>query len=106
MAALGRIKCHLTVERLGEDLVEVALLTGGHGAVWQGNSDRRHVRADARRLDKGSPVVEESRPFSGVLGARDLPIEAVHQRVGTISERSEEHTSELQSPMYLVCRLL
>src|SRR5437762_10371505 len=24
----------------------------------------------------------------------------------TISERSEEHTSELQSPMYLVCRLL
>src|SRR5437762_9443082 len=23
-----------------------------------------------------------------------------------ISERSEEHTSELQSPMYLVCRLL
>src|SRR5437764_6747301 len=24
----------------------------------------------------------------------------------TIEERSEEHTSELQSPMYLVCRLL
>src|SRR5437879_7462515 len=24
----------------------------------------------------------------------------------TTSERSEEHTSELQSPMYLVCRLL
>src|SRR5437764_11739212 len=23
-----------------------------------------------------------------------------------LSERSEEHTSELQSPMYLVCRLL
>src|SRR5437879_10564979 len=23
-----------------------------------------------------------------------------------VSERSEEHTSELQSPMYLVCRLL
>src|SRR5437764_11676305 len=25
---------------------------------------------------------------------------------GKIGERSEEHTSELQSPMYLVCRLL
>src|SRR5437764_11844752 len=25
---------------------------------------------------------------------------------GRSSERSEEHTSELQSPMYLVCRLL
>src|SRR5437762_5563892 len=26
--------------------------------------------------------------------------------LGTVSARSEEHTSELQSPMYLVCRLL
>src|SRR5437879_8824444 len=25
---------------------------------------------------------------------------------GNIGQRSEEHTSELQSPMYLVCRLL
>src|SRR5437763_15867985 len=25
---------------------------------------------------------------------------------GELPERSEEHTSELQSPMYLVCRLL
>src|SRR5436189_5931173 len=25
---------------------------------------------------------------------------------GSVSARSEEHTSELQSPMYLVCRLL
>src|SRR5437763_3744087 len=30
-----------------------------------------------------------------------------HQHAGCdIRERSEEHTSELQSPMYLVCRLL
>src|SRR5437762_4828937 len=28
------------------------------------------------------------------------------RRAGAIVERSEEHTSELQSPMYLVCRLL
>src|SRR5437764_12882068 len=27
-------------------------------------------------------------------------------RRGRVDERSEEHTSELQSPMYLVCRLL
>src|SRR5437763_13943484 len=26
--------------------------------------------------------------------------------ISTVSFRSEEHTSELQSPMYLVCRLL
>src|SRR5437762_4682766 len=28
------------------------------------------------------------------------------ETLGLIGERSEEHTSELQSPMYLVCRLL
>src|SRR5437879_8035253 len=32
-----------------------------------------------------------------VVGARRLPLSEL---------RSEEHTSELQSPMYLVCRLL
>src|SRR5206468_13067238 len=56
--------------------------------VGKGNSDRRHVCADAWSLDKGSPVIEESRRVSIVLSARDLPIEAVHQRVGTISDQS------------------
>src|SRR5437762_4546532 len=28
------------------------------------------------------------------------------RRIGVVDARSEEHTSELQSPMYLVCRLL
>src|ERR1017187_10901613 len=31
---------------------------------------------------------------------------AVHAAVAQPLHRSEEHTSELQSPMYLVCRLL
>src|SRR5437762_4909256 len=31
---------------------------------------------------------------------------AGHARVARRHHRSEEHTSELQSPMYLVCRLL
>src|SRR5436189_4363030 len=30
----------------------------------------------------------------------------ISQELGAGLERSEEHTSELQSPMYLVCRLL
>src|SRR5437762_10339646 len=34
--------------------------------------------------------------------ARELPVAIACG----VSERSEEHTSELQSPMYLVCRLL
>src|SRR5436189_2896744 len=33
-------------------------------------------------------------------------LEKVDLMTGLFAERSEEHTSELQSPMYLVCRLL
>src|SRR3970040_2757831 len=50
-------------------------------------------------------------PYTTLFRSRDL-----HQRPGAdagaprrrgaASHRSEEHTSELQSPMYLVCRLL
>src|SRR5215203_7005060 len=48
-------------------------------------SDRRPRRADCRRLLPGA----------------DVPATAVR-----VSVRSEEHTSELQSRQYLVCRLL
>src|SRR5437763_2523232 len=33
-------------------------------------------------------------------------VAAIRDQVNTLDARSEEHTSELQSPMYLVCRLL
>src|SRR2546422_7061429 len=45
---------------------------------------------------------------SGAL-AVDLgsfPLAAGHYRSATVSRRSEEHTSELQSRLHLVCRLL
>src|SRR5437763_3806009 len=46
---------------------------------------------------------KETRPFSSQISAftRLLGFPARSQKT-----RSEEHTSELQSPMYLVCRLL
>src|SRR5437763_13165611 len=46
------------------------------------------------RIDVGGRFIqnEQLRPAQGRAHKRD--------------ERSEEHTSELQSPMYLVCRLL
>src|SRR5437762_5579385 len=47
-----------------------------------------HAMLARQRLDLELPEAQRARP-------------AVHQH-----ERSEEHTSELQSPMYLVCRLL
>src|SRR2546425_6316413 len=48
---------------------------------------------------------ERRAPESGKALARTLRPVAVRPRVGGF-ERSEEHTSELQSLAYLVCRLL
>src|SRR5437764_4774609 len=46
-------------------------------------------------------------PGSNIAGCLTGPASQVASQIKTISEkRSEEHTSELQSPMYLVCRLL
>gem|GEM_PF-4494334 len=40
--ALGCARCHLTVECLRQDLVEVTLVTGDSGAIGESNSDRRN----------------------------------------------------------------
>src|SRR5437764_10033459 len=46
--------------------------------------------------------------FRSLPRVRQLTAEmrAFHRVADRAQERSEEHTSELQSPMYLVCRLL
>src|SRR3712207_7970962 len=41
-----------------------------------------------------------------LLSARQGRADADHSRHGLAARRSEEHTSELQSRQYLVCRLL
>src|SRR5436189_1213416 len=56
----------------------------------------RDARGLARRAARARRLVT-------ALAAR-LPIRRGGEWVG--EQRSEEHTSELQSPMYLVCRLL
>src|SRR5437764_6133590 len=57
------------------------------------------VSAPARALQPGLRAPDVARPSASVLLDRvGRPL----LRLG----RSEEHTSELQSPMYLVCRLL
>src|SRR5437762_4893199 len=62
------------------------------------------VEADKQRMD-AAIVVERGRPSCRKL--RDLRVgDAVVCGVRGVKIRSEEHTSELQSPMYLVCRLL
>src|SRR5258708_23659204 len=44
------------------------------------------------------------RAVVGVQGDQDFSVGGRHHRA--VAERSEEHTSELQSPDHLVCRLL
>src|SRR5437879_7062632 len=44
---------------------------------------------------------------SGALAGTNYPVDRTYTaRLLGFTQRSEEHTSELQSPMYLVCRLL
>src|SRR5437762_4826473 len=63
------------------------------------------VAATRKALDAGAPAI-----FEATFIADDtfVAIDVLEkQKDGyRLTERSEEHTSELQSPMYLVCRLL
>src|SRR5437879_8403166 len=54
-----------------------------------------------RTCAPGSPARMRRATSSGVMGV-NLALGPPH----CLAKRSEEHTSELQSPMYLVCRLL
>src|SRR5437763_8390620 len=59
---------------------------------------------DARYLKFGG---EGDLPTRSPIVPTDARSEFLANRaMGDWAERSEEHTSELQSPMYLVCRLL
>src|SRR5437762_7723397 len=52
----------------------------------------------AKRVDEAEPYLEE------LLTSAGVDLERAFLQLNRL--RSEEHTSELQSPMYLVCRLL
>src|SRR5437762_7534750 len=58
-------------------------------------SQQRCQLGDVRFFDP-APAVPAAQITAGLIGAA----------LADLAARSEEHTSELQSPMYLVCRLL
>src|SRR3989441_13079484 len=73
-----------------------------HAAVLQ-HADAvgvAHRREAVRDQDRGSV------PRGGEDAVEDLGLAADVELGGRLVERSEEHTSELQSLAYLVCRLL
>src|SRR3712207_7315592 len=62
--------------------------------------DARLAAQPARhRLERGAQVIEEARQATNAVLAEQTAERAP-------DDRSEEHTSELQSRQYLVCRLL
>src|SRR5437764_9854109 len=50
--------------------------------------------------------LHDALPIFETWHGRVVTLERMRQLTLEVSCRSEEHTSELQSPMYLVCRLL
>src|SRR3712207_7705315 len=63
--------------------------------------DRHQSRGESHGRPAGGAAGGEAVPV-GVVGDAEEGVEGVR----THGERSEEHTSELQSRQYLVCRLL
>src|SRR2546426_4333468 len=93
------------------------------GRAWRSPLRNDHVTLD--RIDLDAPVLEPPDPalehaFVALelehhpsvvglhVGAADVDhdVEVLHEPVDDRFLRSEEHTSELQSPCNLVCRLL
>src|SRR5687767_15900152 len=62
------------------------------------------------RLDRAEELHRRTDRFTDQPGApaycREIDLDEIRAQIGSAHERSEEHTSELQSLAYLVCRLL
>src|SRR5437879_11504701 len=95
------------------DAERAADVPGDHSHVRLGDVEvaREDVLHHVRRLRR---VVHGERVLGGVVVGEERPTFEAHAGMAPEVERvldhhvrrSEEHTSELQSPMYLVCRLL
>src|SRR5207248_11259426 len=78
-----------------------------HAVLRRGPRPGRDAPGDgrhARHGDRGNPVDPGDRPGDRVQGAAAVADDRAALAEGL--DRSEEHTSELQSPYDLVCRLL
>src|SRR5437762_6834423 len=87
--------------------------TGGETAVTVAQRALRVIEEIQSRFQDGNVLIVSHKATIRILLCALLGIDVGRFRyrlgcpVGSVSVvRSEEHTSELQSPMYLVCRLL
>src|SRR3712207_7372656 len=66
--------------------------------------DGAHPHLPEQRFEADEQLAHRVVELARVLGGDDVVLEGVEHL--PVSARSEEHTSELQSRQYLVCRLL
>src|SRR5437762_8909047 len=76
-------------------------------SLYEAESEAR-ARAEAAEHAQGRAASEAELLYrAGQMLGRTLDTQQIYATLrDLVAERSEEHTSELQSPMYLVCRLL
>src|ERR1700730_3793403 len=75
---------HLALEGVRKDGMDAGLVAADNSAIWQADASRRHFRTCDWRISEYGMEVEQVRPLSRVLGACDLPVRAIHDRVGTV----------------------
>src|SRR5437762_3871288 len=88
-----------------------ALISAGQDKDIVFRSDVSLVRVDAQVVDRDNRAITGMRISDFVVREEGQPqpirnFASENMPVDLLLLRSEEHTSELQSPMYLVCRLL
>src|SRR5437879_7863332 len=69
-------------------------------------SRRRPLLVRVALPSRGCPLIMHMTQATTLQSADSPPPLVVSDQELPVGVRSEEHTSELQSPMYLVCRLL
>src|SRR5207244_12842689 len=76
--------------------------------IWMVGIAKKSNRCNERRRERNMPRLDAQthRGEQGVVNRYSSPLIPVHHCASVrLAFRSEEHTSELQSPDHLVCRL-
>src|SRR5437870_8165528 len=96
----------VTIEQAGASTLYGDQTTGGSASVRTAWDPMRKAGAAAREMLISAAALEWGVPRSACKAEHGAITHAASNRQLTYGQRSEEHTSELQSRGHLVCRLL
>src|SRR5437762_5728803 len=97
----GQSQPQMHISKEGDPYLRTMLVQGAHYILGPFGEDSDLRRWGLRLAERGG---KNAKKRAVVAVARKLAV--LLHRLWVSAERSEEHTSELQSPMYLVCCLL